>query len=189
MAVISLCANRGVAVRGSPSRRASIAARVFAAATAPPAIPRGWRNAPERWAPTPAAMSHRQAPAPPASPAARRCPSLLHCRRDGGKIILYQPRLRTEAHFALLRVIQLPFLQLAVVQIAEGTVLVQPGNSLRRWLLAQVLRRRAQHHAVLSQRPGPQRPGIGRAPDTHRKIKPLLQQIDLPVAVVELELQ
>ncbi len=64
---------------------------------------------------------------------------LLHCRRDGGKIILYQPRLRTEAHFALLRVIQLPFLQLAVVQIAEGTVLVQPGNSLRRWLLAQAL--------------------------------------------------
>lgn len=114
---------------------------------------------------------------------------LLHCRRDGGKIILYQPRLRTEAHVALLRVIQLPFLQLAVVQIAEGTVLVQPGNSLRRWLLAQVLRRRAQHHAVLSQRPGPQRPGIGQAPDTHRKIKPLLQQIDLPVAVVELELQ
>ncbi len=81
------------------------------------------------------------------------------------------------------------FLQLAVVQIAEGTVLVQPGNSLRRWLLAQVLRRRAQHHTVLSQRPGPQRPGIGQAPDTHRKIKPLLQQIDLPVAVVELELQ
>lgn len=42
---------------------------------------------------------------------------------------------------------------------------------------------------MLSQRPGPQRPGIGQAPDTHRKIKPLLQQIDLPVAVVELELQ
>ena len=83
----------------------------------------------------------------------------------------------------------MPFLQLAVVQIAEGTVLVQPGNSLRRWLLAQVLRRRAQHHAVLSQRTGPQRPGIGQAPDTHREIKPLFQQINLPVAIVELELQ
>ena len=80
---------------------------------------------------------------------------LLHRRRDGGKIILYQPRLRTEAHFALLRVVQLPFLQLAVVQIAEGAVLAQPGDGLRRRLAAQVFHRRAQHHAMLPQRPRP----------------------------------
>jgi DNA-binding transcriptional LysR family regulator len=34
--------------------------------------------------------------------------------------ILHQPRLRGEAHFALLRVVKLPFLQLTVMQIAEG---------------------------------------------------------------------
>lgn len=80
---------------------------------------------------------------------------LLRRGGDGGKVILHQPRLRGEAHFALLRVVKLPFLQLTVMQIAEGAVLAQPGDGLRRRLAAQVLRRRAQHHAMLPQRPRP----------------------------------